>query len=146
MSSAACCMSNRYFRASSCIEKRSRRLDPLQEVGVLDRGGHHQIDRPAEQRLERLQQAEVAVRELAGKRGPEVDEEIEVAVGRIKPLAGRRSKHLQPADAEALAKLEELLLVTGDDRLHGSPQGHDRAGPPEIVPSGRDPKDACAIY
>src|SRR4051794_6306903 len=123
MRSAACRMSNRYLRASSCIEKRSRRLDPLQEVGVLDRGGHHQIDPPAEQRLERFQQAEVAVRQLAGERWPEVDEEIEVAVGRLKPLAGGRSEHLQPANAEALAKLEDLLLVARDDRLHGSPQG-----------------------
>src|SRR3954453_4594711 len=114
MSSAACCMSNRYLRASSCIEKRSRRLDPLQEVGVLDRGGHHQIDRPAEQRLERFQQAEVAVRQRAGERWPEVDEEIEVAVGRLKPLAGGRSEHLNPAKPQALATLGALLLWARD--------------------------------
>src|SRR5215213_845020 len=111
-------MSKRNFFASSRIEERARRLDALEEVRVLDGRCHHQIHREPEKCLEILQETEVAVRELAGRGGLEIDEEIEVAHGGIELAGHGGAEDLEAPDATAGTDVGELFPVFLDCVVH----------------------------
>src|SRR5436190_8897595 len=101
-------MSWRYFLASICIEQCLGLLDGLPEVGVLDGRPDDEIDGPAQQQLERFEQAEVGIGVLPWRKSLEVDQKVEIAPLRVEVVARRRAEQRQAAHVMTPAELGQL--------------------------------------
>ena len=92
----------------------------MAEVGVPDRPGHDEVDRPTKELRERLDQAEVGVGVLAGRQGREVDKEVEIAPLWVEVVAGGRAEQGEPEHVMAPAELRQLGAVLFDRGNHGT--------------------------
>src|SRR3990167_8545289 len=102
MRPAAAPTSWRHLRGPSCMEQRARRLNRPQEVRVADGPDLDDVDRPAEEVLERFEQPEVAIG-ASGRIGVELDEKIEIAGLRVEGACRSGSEELELPNPEALA-------------------------------------------
>jgi hypothetical protein len=95
---AAAWASSSRFAVSGFIDRLSLPVDRRLEVGIADRALGDEVNRAAEELLERIGEIEIPIRDGVIV-FPEIDDEIEIArLGRI--LASRaRPKEVEPLDA-----------------------------------------------
>lgn len=90
------------FLASCGIELSALRLDRGFEVRIPDGVGHHQVDRPSDQRLQPLLELEVPVEQAAGA-AIEVHQHVDVAV-RPELVGEDRAEQIEPTDSQLPAE------------------------------------------
>jgi hypothetical protein len=103
--------SNKYFFDSSRIQQGPGSFDTLEEAGAADGRDHDQVDSPAEEILQSLQQAEVRIRVFPGTEVLELDQEIHVTPRRIEPFPYRRPEQFQATNAKAPAETLDRLVI-----------------------------------
>src|SRR5216684_4673429 len=99
---------HRYFSISGCIELSLRQLDRLSEIWVVDGGQLDEIDRPAEQFLDRKLEIEVRMPTVQIDR-LELHDEVHIALILVKRPFHSRAKHRQPLDTILRAKSSDLV-------------------------------------
>src|SRR6266705_2258215 len=125
MLSAACCISKRYFRASSRIKQGLLLLHALPEIGVTEVGWSDKIDREVEQLPQCVAKLEVGVGVLPGRKISQVNEKIQI----VRPLAGaghRLTEYFQTTNAQSCADAGDLIAAlqefTAAGLIHGCPR------------------------
>src|SRR4051794_22002115 len=108
-------MSNRYFSISGCIELSLCQLDRLPEEWIVDSGHADEIDRASEQLLDRELEVEVRMPAITPAARVELDDEVDIAAGRVERAFYRGAEYGQPLDAVSAAELANLVQMIGDD-------------------------------
>src|SRR3712207_1816521 len=111
-------MSARYSSGSRGIDLRPALVDAADEVGVPLDVRLDQIDLPIKQLLERLPQAEVAIRMIRRAHLRKRDEKVQVAGVRLEVATGGGAEDLEAADAIFLAQPPQLVALLFDQSDH----------------------------
>src|SRR5437016_12879002 len=77
------------------IEHLALLVDRLEKVGIANGAGHHQIDRASEKPLQFFFEIEVTMERASRGCRQKLQEEIQVALNRIKAPVRRRPEHFQ---------------------------------------------------
>lgn len=72
-----------------------------------------------EQGFQRLFEGEIVIEELLLCRGPEIDDEVDVAVLRVEMFARRRPENVQAPDAMLPAQSSHIVATGIDEFCHG---------------------------
>src|SRR5262245_18368149 len=112
-------MSQSSLAESGCIEGHASLVDALEEVGVANRSGRHEVDAALEEVCQREEKAEVSVGRVFDAEVFELDEEIEIAAFGVEPSLRRRAEDIEPSHAVLAAEGVDLLTVLSDEGEHG---------------------------
>ena len=104
---------------SSRIQKRLGLVNGFAEVAVPDRRIHHEINRPAEHRLQPLPDAEICVRIAPVRKRFELNQEVEVGMRWVVMANRGRAEQLQALDAVSTTQIGEGGGVLGEHWAHG---------------------------
>src|SRR5690606_2065740 len=119
MNAAASRMSSSSFGERGCIHRLARAHCGFDEVRVAHGVGHDQINRTSEQCLQRLLQCEIVKKELLLCRGPEIDDEVDVAFVRVEVIARGRPEYVQSPHTMCLAQAGDIVATGIDEFGHG---------------------------
>jgi hypothetical protein len=112
------------FTASSRVEQRLGLIDGFAKVPIPDGRVDHEVNGPAEHRLESLADVKIGVRIVPFWNGLKLDEKIEVAVRGVVLAARRGPEHFQAYNAVPATKFGKSGGVLGECWTHGRHHPH----------------------
>src|SRR4030066_1349862 len=119
MRSAACWASHSSLRASACIDIAAFAGDALTKIGVGEAAAGDEIDRSPEQFFRPFLEGEIGWRVAGRRHVVELDQEVEVAVGRVEVVADGRAEDIQSPRAGMTAQLGDFFAGQVDGICHG---------------------------